>query len=254
MPTNIYIRMAEHPQVILDTMDKIKRERFRRRQQKLFGYKVSAALFLLGVILFLLDKFLRFGSIFQYTGFILWCAAIAGGALSFRAPLPSWPKNQFEAARRILYTLRDDTGRKGRVVGWLDLTGPMQPKKRVRTARSRSGKKKQYYRDPWFKVKIKLADGNLLRLTFVDIVKRKAGSIVDHRTNFTAKLVYNPSIYKVGHIPQAELPLPGTRVSISDGIIILKAGVKRNPIPVREILETLKAVYERLEPLSPLKG
>jgi hypothetical protein len=173
--------------------------------------------------------------------------ARASGALGrFTAQEP-----QLAAARQILQTLRDDTGRKGRVVGWLDLTGPQQREKQVRTGRTLSGKPKVYYRDPWFQVKIKLVDGNLLRLAFIDKVKTKSGYQVGHYTQVKAKLVVNPALYRWHPIPAGTLPLFGANISDADGAVSLAADIKPENLPVREVLGTLKTIYRHLEPIGP---
>jgi hypothetical protein len=158
-------------------------------------------------------------------------------------------QEHFEAARQILHTLRDDTGRKGRVVGWLDLTGPQRKEKIVRTARTRSGRRKVYYRDPWFRVKFKLADGNLLRLTLEDKVKTKPGSIV-RQTQYSAKLVVNPSLYRLGQVPTSAVPVTNATLAHEDGIFVVKAVGPAKDLSAQQVLQSLKAVYSHLEPIG----
>jgi hypothetical protein len=158
-------------------------------------------------------------------------------------------QEHFQTAHQILHTLRDDTGRKGRVVGWLDLTGPRRKEKIVRTARTYSGRRKVYYRDPWFRVKFKLADGNLLHLILEDKVKTKPGSFV-HQTQCSAKLVVNPNLYRLGEVPSSAVPLTNAALAHEDGVFVVKTAGPAKNLSAQEVLKTLKAVYSHLEPIG----
>jgi hypothetical protein len=216
------------------------------------------ALLVVGALLFVLDSILGYGILCTAVGITLGVMAVLlffVALLAARTPrvLKQYAaqQKQFEAVYRILHTLRDDTGRKGRVVGWLDLSGPRQPEKKVRTGRTRSGKPKVYYRDPWFQVKIKLADGNLLRLALVDKVKLKSGSMVGHYTQVKAKLVPNPDLYPLTSLLTGAIPLPGATLSDEDGAIAFTSMVRPHSLPLEEILETLRFIYRHLEPVGP---
>jgi hypothetical protein len=266
MSRNVFIDMAHHPQVILDTMDQIESEMeqvqekvSRTKRVRRTGCGWAFALLALGAVLFFLDTLLGYGMLFAALGVALAAVAvvmiivgiIAGARASGALGRFASQEPQFAAARQIMRTLRDDTGRKGRVVGWLDLTGPLQREKQVRTGRTRSGKPKVYYRDPWFQVKIKLVDGNLLRLAFIDKVKTKSGYQVGHYTQVKAKLVVNPALYRWNPIPAGTLPLFGANISEVEGAVNLAADVKPGNLPVREVLGTLKTIYRHLEPIGP---
>ena len=265
MSEKIFIEMGHHPQVVLDTMKQIQsgvsqaqEGASRTKRSRRLGCGGAFVLLVLGAFFFFLDAVLDYGFLFIALGAILGILALVWLIMALVAARTpgiikrfSSQKSQFEAAYHILHTLRDDTGRKGRVVGWLDLTGPQQRSKQVRSGRTRSGKSKVYYRDPWFQVKIKLADGNLLRLALVDKVKTKSGWAVGHVTQIKAKLVPNPDLYPLTSLLSGEIPLQGAVLSDEDGAIVLNAMAKPGQVPVREILETLKFVYRHLEPALP---
>ena len=221
---DIYVEMAHHPQVILDAMEQVESavDRAAFRQQLLRF--ASIALIVIGLLSFGLGFLLgrNDSAVYCFAGFPL---AFIGFILLavFSGRRNPMLREHFEAARQILHTLRDDTGRKGRAVGWLDLGGPQQKEKTVRTARSGGGKRKVYYRDPWLRVKFKLADGNLLRLTLEDKVKVKAGSIVRHQSQFSAKLVVNPDLYRLGEIPPHTVRVPFATFTHEDGVFVVKA-------------------------------
>ena len=265
MSEKIYIEMAHHPQVVLDTMSQIQSGMTQAqkgasgvKQSRRLGCGGAFVLLVLGAFFFFLDAVLGYGVLFIALGAILGLLALVWFIMALVAARTpgiikrfSSQKAQFEGAYQILYTLRDDTGRKGRVVGWLDLTGAQQRSKQARTGRTRSGKPKVTYRDPWFQVKIKLADGNLLRLALVDKVKTKSGWVVGHATQIKAKLVPNPDLYPLTSLLSDEIPLQGAVLSDEDGAIVLNAMAKPGQVPVREILETLKFIYRHLEPVQP---
>ena len=250
---DIYVEMAHHPQVILDAMEQVElavdRAAFR---QQLLRF-ASIALMVIGLLSFGLafllaernDSAVCFFAGFPlfFIGFILYAVFKGRGNPMLR--------EHFGAARQLLHTLRDDTGRKGRVVGRLDLSGPQQDQKTTRTARSGGGKKKVYYRDPWLRVKFKLVDGNVLRLTLEDKVKTKANSIVRHQTQYSAKLVVNPDLYRLGEIPPHTVRVPFATFTHEGGVFVVKAARSAKDLSAQQVLEMLKAMYSYLEPIEP---
>jgi len=251
MAKGIRIDMAHHPQTILDTMEKTEKDAHAAKRQWSLGCGFSLAMVGLGVLAYFLDSSLDYGPILGVLAYVLWAlAAIAGVVLLLNRP--RFSREQLEPVRQILYTLRDDTGRKGWVAGWLDMTGFKQNTKQIRTARSAGGKIKVYYLDPWFHARLKLVDGNVLRLVLEDKVKTKAGSVVNHRTQFTAKLVVNPELYRVGTAPIDGSTSPVDIYSAGDGVLSIKTEVDPRRLPVDHMLESLKAMYSHLEPLQPI--
>lgn len=251
MAKGIRIDMAHHPQTILDTMEKTEKDAQAAKQQWGLGCGFSIALVGLGALAYFLDSSLDYGPILAVLAYVLWTlAAIAGVVLLLNRP--RFPREQLEPVRHILYTLRDDTGRKGWVAGWLDMTGPQQKTKQTRTARSAGGKVKVYYCDPWFRARFKLVDGNVLRLALIDKIKTKAGSVVNHRTQFTAKLVVNPELYHVSAAPVGGSTPPVPIYSAGDGVLSIKTEVDPRRLPVDDMLKSLKAMYSHLEPLQPI--
>ncbi len=247
----IYVEMAHHPQVILDSLERVEKAVHLATIRQRLGCIVPAALLALGGLGFILLILLQpEGMGLFFVAFAAWMTGIILLIALRRGEAPLLQEH-FEAARQILYTLRDDTGRKGLVVGWLDLGGPQQKEKTVRTARSGGGKRKVYYRDPWFKVKFKLVDGNVLRLTLEDKVKTKAGAIARHQSQLSAKLVVNPNLYHLGAVPSGEIPLAGAALLSEDGTFLVKAAGSAQDLSAGQVLEMLKRVYNYLEPIEP---
>ena len=253
MAKGIYIEMAHHPQAILDSLDQAEKAAQRSRRQWNLGCGLSLALAGAGLLAFGLGSALDGGQFLIALAFVfVGVAALSGLALLISRP--RFHHQQVAPVRQLLHTLRDDTGRRGWVAGWLDMSGAQQPTKQVRTEYSAGGKQKVYYHDPWFQAKIKLVDGNVLRLSLVDKIKTKAGGVVDHRTQVSAKLVVNPAVYRLGALPAKTLPLPAALDTQGDGILSLKAEVEPRNLPVEPILQALKALYASLEPLRPAES
>ncbi len=154
------------------------------------------------------------------------------------------PPDQIETARQILHTLRDDVARSGRVTGWPDPTGPQPPPNPLPTARPGSGTVKYYYHDPWLSAKIKLVDGNLLRLTLIERAKVKKG-VAERRYQLKVKLVVNPQVYEIISGPQM------TGLTHSGTILQLQHD-RRSSFRALEVLSPLKTIYGYLRPRRPL--
>lgn len=245
--------MAHHPQAILDTMAEMEGEVARAKvQQQLLKY-LPCAVIAIGFVGFFAGGGLLAATTQNPSLAILFFVVAGVGILlaiyssKWRIPLL---QEHFDATRQLLHTLRDDTGRKGRVVGRLDLSGPQQDRKTTRTARSGGGKKKVYYRDPWFRAKFKLVDGNVLRLTLEDKVKTKANSIVRHQTLFSAKLVVNADLYRLGEVSPRVVPVTNATLAHEDGVFVVKAAGPAKEFSAVQVLQTLKAVYSHLEPIG----
>jgi hypothetical protein len=242
--------MAHHPQAILDVMAGMEGAVARAKvQQRLLQYLPYALLFIS-----IAGFFVTATGKLEYEWLpILFFVMFGMGMLLlvvFRGRQVPQLREHFDIARHILHTLRDDTGRKGRVVGWLDLGGPQQKEKTVRTARSGGGKRKVYYRDPWLRVKFKLADGNLLRLTLEDKVKVKAGSIVRHQSQLSAKLVVNPDLYRPVIVPANAIPVTNATLVCEPDVLVVKAAGPAKDLSAQQVLQTLRAVYSHLEPIG----
>lgn len=243
----LQLEMAHSPQAILDAMEQMRQELDRSQRQRTWG-----AVLVGGGIVFLVlllcvgpqiaarsDSAFPVGALLVLLGVAAVAAIVAG--IWLLVTRPRYLRARFEAAHQLLHTLRDDATQ---VVGRLDLSRPQQDSKRVRSARSGGGKRKDYYRDPWLRARLKIVDGNLLRLSLEDRVKTKAGSVVGYRTGFAAKLLINPEAYQV------DSASPGGDV-LAEEMESTSGGGRRTPVPpVEPLLSTLKDLYSRLQPLA----
>jgi hypothetical protein len=256
MSSKLYFTLNESPQVIMDVMSNVEQQAKGARGSWNRGCLVALILLLVGLPFFFLDMVMEYNCLtFSLVGGVLWVAAFIVGLrllITGRAKVES---SQYAAARTIIETLKDDIGKKGRLIGWLDLTGPQQKSKVFRTGHTRSGRTKTYYRDPWLQAKTKLVDGNLLRLTLMEQIKVKKGYVAAREQRLKARLVVNQDLYRIRAFSQEEIQtnLPPARLDVQGGIINLAyaAGSQFDPW---DVLNSLKYLYSHLEPkveLSP---
>ena len=99
---------------------------------------------------------------------------------------------------------------------------------------------------------VQQGDGHL-RLALIDKVKTKAGSTVKHRTQFKAKLVVNPDLYRVNATPVDGSTAPIHVYSEGQGTLSINAEVDPQRLPVEHILKSLKAMYAYLEPIRQIR-
>jgi hypothetical protein len=216
---------------------------------------VALGLLALGLPFFFLDIIMGYKSFtFSLVGGVLWVVAFFVGLrllLTGRAKVESL---QYSAARTIIETLKDDIGQKGRLIGWLDLTGPQQKSKVFRTGRTSSGRIKTYYRDPWLQAKVKLVDGNLLRLTLMEQLKVKKGYVAAREQRLKARIVVNKDLYNIRTFSQEEIQtqLPPARLDVQGGIINLAYRTTGKKFDPWDVLNSLKFLYSHLEPKAEL--
>jgi hypothetical protein len=252
--SKLYFTLNESPQVILDVMDNVEQQAKATRGGWNRGCLVALGLLVLGLPFFFIDMVMDYNCLtFSLVGGALWVAAFIVGLRLLTTGRAKVESSQFSAARTIIETLKDDIGKKGRLIGWLDLTGPQQKSKVFRTGRTRSGRTKTYYRDPWLQAKTKLVDGNLLRLTFMEQLKVKKGYVAAREQRLKARLVVNQDLYRIRAFSQEEVEthLPSARLDVQGGIINLAYATTAKFDPW-DVLNNLKFLYSHLEPKAEL--
>ena len=253
--SKLYLTLSESPQVILDVMSNVEQQAKVTRGSWKRGCLVALGLLAVGLPFFFIDMVMDYSCLtFSLVGGILWVAAFIVGLrlmITGRAKVES---PQFSAGRTILETLKDDIGRKGRLIGWLDLTGPQQKSKIFRTGRTRSGRTKTYYRDPWLQAKTKLVDGNLLRLTLMEQLKVKKGYVAAREQRLKARIVVNQDLYRIRAFSEQEVQtnLPPARLEVQGGIINLAYATTGKKFDPWAVLNSLKFLYSHLEPKAEL--
>jgi hypothetical protein len=227
MAQRLYMEMAAHPQAILDAMDEMRVaiEKIERQQKWITPINILRWTFIIGgfILIFILPNVL--------VPLLMIVIAILSFFVYRPRRIPA--RSRFDAAYQVIHTLRDDTGRKGRLIGHLDLSAPNQKTKLFRTALTSSGKTKSYYRDPWFVARLKLADGNIIKLLLEDRIKEKRGVFVYHHTNFENKVMLNPEIYETVD------RFDPTRQSV----MVSSGWFDAKQLEVQNVLSDLKATY-----------
>lgn len=169
-------------------------------------------------------------------------------------------KDRAEDCRSLLLALEGDLAAGKPVSGWLDLTGPGQPAKVVRSGHSRSGVPVHLYRDEWCRLKLTLRDGNVVRVSAVERRKTKDPVRKRRRTKpgsstaihtVEVRLGVNPSIYQL-RAPETAAGTPFgsltlVRLQAADGTLHAAATVSRGGLPPKDVLHLLDHLYRHLE-------
>jgi hypothetical protein len=264
----VHLSLNDQPQAILRAMDQLlaRRQDYDARLQRRRG--IPWLLFFAGLPWVFLDLLLGYNFLtFTPVTVAFSLAAIVTGLIHRRAAAGPAFGPQFQAAREILHTLRDDPDPRRPVFGHLDLSGAQQASKLFRTGKNLTGLDVNYYRDEWLSLKAKLYDGNMLRVSAIDRVKVRQGyykrSRISGKNKWKApkvanaqqlkvRLSVNPQLYEIAPGPAARL---GTQIgrytlaelSTTGGIIDLSADAPAGPASSGDVLGVLRLVYDMLK-------
>ncbi len=266
MPTfdPIYLSINNRSRAVLATMDEL---RARYNQQKQATRKrrwLPAVMLLAGLPFCSLDWLLGYdGLLFTFVGIGCVVAAIAvAGALRRRRIANDLPPD-YETARSIINTLRDDLDPKRNFFGHVDLTGAEQPSKLFREGSNALGLAVAWYRNEWLSLKTKLYDGNMLRLSAVERVKVRKGYYKRSRISgknkwkqpkykqlqeLKVRLSVNPNIYDIKadpgrYVGQRVGQYTITMLDLRGGIVQLQATTSSSQVLSDDILSVLHLVY-----------
>jgi hypothetical protein len=264
----VYLSMNDRPRAILRAMD----EMLTRRTDLESRYKrrrwIPWLLLLAGAPWFLIDLALGYNCLtFTLVTAGFWAAALVTGIAQWRArPGPAFGP-QFQAAREILYTLRDDPDPKRNVFGHVDLSGAQQASKLFRESTNAAGLPVAHYRDEWLSLKTKLYDGNMLRLSAIERVKVRKGyykrSRISGKNKWKAPKVangqelkvrvsVNPTVYEIAPGPSSRRGTAVGRYTLTEfstagGILDLSAAGPPGSVQPADVLGVLRLVYDSLK-------
>lgn len=213
---------------------------------------------------------LALGIVTQDEDLVVWCALAVTLLLAFifwrrtaRAKVSHTTPfdERFGEARTLLETLADDLPRRFPILGWLDLTG-LSDSKVVRQDVGGRGAPLTFYRDEWLRLKLKLADGNVMRLSAVESVRKKdafwkQGSrklkrrpgVTDARHLLKVSVVVNTNTHAVRRPPTHgslhHMALT-TELASDDRLVVSAAAAHR--LNADHILQVLKLVYSHVTP------
>ncbi len=264
----VYISLNDKPQAILRAMNELltRRADYEARLKRRRG--IPWLLFLAGIPWVLIDLLLGYNLLtFSLVTAGFWIAAIVTGIVQARGAAGPAFGPRFEAAREILFTLRDDPDPRRGIFGHIDLSGAQQPSKLFREAKNRAGLGMNYYRDEWLSLKMKLYDGNMLRVSAIERVKVRNGYYkrsrisgkmkwkspkVANAQQLKVRISVNPEVYEIAPGPAAR---PGTQigpwrlaeVSTAGGIIDLAADAATSAPQSGDVLGVLRLAYDMLK-------
>ena len=274
MSSRIHLDFNQAPADIVEIMDET-RERAAINQAQAKRYRrLLWLLFFVGLAMFLVDFLLGYNYLTcSLIGVVLIILALAGRYLLRRRLQPPRFGSQFDLTRDILYTIRDDISSKKTVVGQLDLTGARQESKRYRQKKSASGRPVSYYRDEWLRLKGKLYDGNVLRLSLIEKEKVREGFYKRSRISGKRKwkpgsssalhqatigISANPDFFAVPPVDLTGRSIPGSQFAVAEsavgqGRVSLKL-VAAEPVGAWDVLNALQFAYQHIEPRQPAAG
>ncbi len=281
MSLPIYVTIGDKPRAVLAVFDSLlERQAEHKRQVEAHAQHVkkrrwvSLVLFLVALPCFVLDALI--GYVIGYSGFVFVLIGVFLVIASLftlfmlrgrkrSKKLHDFPPN-YQTARTIIHTLRDDAAPKGNFMGHLDLTGSQKPEKLRRTDRNLAGRKIEYYCDEWFQLKAKLYDGNVLRMTIMENSKKRVGyhklsqsgkqkwkpAKMKYEQQIKVKVSVNPNAYDV---VRTDLARPGTKigeytvekVQLDSTSIVFVASTPKNASGANDILGVLRLVYSQLQ-------
>lgn len=264
----VYLTVGDHPRDILSLMDRLLIERDELAQRHKRWRWLPLMLFLLSFPFCLLDFFLGYSTVvFILVGLFLGITSIVFFFV-LRRNRPG--KNSFpphyQTIQTVIHNLRDDVPKDGLFLGHLDLTGSQKPEKLLRTGSNARGQAMEFYQDEWFKLKAKLYDGNMLRMSLIERTKVRKGYFKRSRSGkqkwksaktknqqeIKVRVAVNSETYMI--VPTSEAR-PGTRVgpytietiNTSDGMVTLGASALAGTIQPGDVLGILRLAYNQLQ-------
>jgi len=265
----VYLSLSDKPRAILNAMDDLitRRETYAERYARL--RRIPWWIFFAGIALFILDRLLLGYNVAIMAGvtiaFTLTAIYMSRRLASNRPGAPFPPR--YQVAHEIIHTLRDDVHPQRTFIGHLDLTGTEQKEKVMRTTHDAQNRALTYFRDEWLALKGKLYDGNILRLSAIDRIKRRDGyykrSKISGKMKYESpkfknvselqiRIVANPELYD--GIGSTQLQV-GTRIGkfqvvaldTSGGMIQLSARMELVTLQASHVLELLRLAYNMLQ-------
>ncbi len=264
----IYLSLNDEPRDIIASMDEVVARRAKTTTTYQQRRWLPRALLLGGLFFLVLNFVLGYsGSLFIFVCIGWWIVAFVVWLALRRNRIGQRLAPEYDTAREVFFTLRDDVAPKKFFFGHLDLTGPQQTSKVARTAKNALGRNVSFYRDEWLSLKAKLYDGNMLRVSAVQRMKvrdsytkrsasgklkMKSALVKDDRQQLSVRLSVNPQVYDVATM---RLMKPGTGIGTytivqcanEGGIVNVVANAATSPVTATDIVSVLHAIYDQLQ-------
>jgi hypothetical protein len=269
--TPVYLALADKPQSIMQGMDKLAADsnKVEKAGQKWWWLPllVFAGGFGLMIIDGLLFLFGYFSFVFSMGGFLLWIAAF-WLAIALRKSHAQAFSPRYKDTKQILYTLRDDLRPNSTFLGHLDLTGAFVITKVAHETKDSQNRTTQYFRDEWLALKAKLYDGNIIRVSAIQKIKKrkpyskrsrisgkmkmKPEKLKGSAQDLKVRIVVNPEVYKIVPSPKIKHgqnigKYTITALNTEGGIIDMVASSPFDEVEYESILNVLHSAYDLLQ-------
>ena len=269
--TPVYVSIADSAENIMRGMDKFASDIQKTESVGDRWRWVPMTIFLLGLGLMAVDGFLLLlgysSFVFLLGGVMLWIAALVM-ARNLRKSDSHDFSPRYNGTKQILYTLRDDLKPQSPFLGHLDLTGAMLPGKVARATKDTQDRTTEHFRDEWLALKLKLYDGNILRVSAIQKSKKrksywkrsrisgkmkmKPEKFKGSEQTLKVRIAVNPAVYTV--VPSRELQqglnigkFTVTQLNTEGGIIDVAANSPFEEVESEHILGFLHSTYSLLK-------
>ncbi|HEX2991310.1 MAG TPA: hypothetical protein VHO49_11570 [Anaerolineales bacterium] len=269
--TPVYVSIADSAENIMRGMDKFAADIQKTESVGDRWRWMPMLIFLLGLGLMAVDGLLLLlgytSFVFLLGGGMLWIAALVM-ARSLRKSDSHDFSPRYNGTKQILYTLRDDLKPQSPFLGHLDLTGAMLPGKVARATKDTQDRTTEHFRDEWLALKLKLYDGNILRVSAIQKSKKrksywkrsrisgkmkmKPEKFKGSEQTLKVRIAVNPAVYTV--VPSREFrqglnigKFTVTQLNTEGGIIDVAANSPFEEVESEHILGFLHSTYSLLQ-------
>jgi hypothetical protein len=197
---------------------------------------------------------------------VCWLAALAMG-LNLRKIRMADFHPDLKTSYEVIRTLRDDLQPKSVFLGHIDLTGAEQEKKILRENKDARGRVTKLYSDEWLRLKAKLYDGNVLRVSVSHKIKKrdsywgrgrsgksklKPAKTKGNFNELNVRIAVNPELYEI--VPSPEIQNGATigpyyvqSIDTNGGMVTLICATSKLQNAPGDILSVLQAGYTLLK-------
>jgi len=267
----VYISLADKPQAIMQGMDKLRLDVQRTEKAGDKWRWIPLIIFFVGVGLMLIDLLIDlfgyFSLVFTGGGMVLWIAAIVMARRLRKSDSADFPP-RYNGVKQIINTLRDDLKPGTTFLGHVDLTGSLLPTKVARSIKDSRDRTTDHFRDEWLALKLKLYDGNILRVSAVQKSKKRqsfwkrgrSGKMKSKPEKFKGtehdlkvRIVPNPELYTISRTsPTFKQGLNIGKFTISQlitegGMISFVASSPFDEVDHENILQVIRSAYSLLQ-------
>jgi hypothetical protein len=269
--TPVYLTLADKPTSIMQGMDRLVADTNKVEKAGQKWWWLPLLVFAGGFGLMLIDGLLflfgYFSFVFSMGGILLWVAAfwLAFALRKSRAQVFS---PRYKDTKQILYTLRDDLRPNSTFLGHLDLTGAFLNTKVAHETKDTRDRTTQYFRDEWLALKAKLYDGNILRVSAIQKIKKrksyskrsrisgkmkmKPEKLKGSAQDLRVRVVVNPEVYEIKSKPTVKKgqnigKYTITALSTEGGIIDMVASSPFDEVEQESILNVIHSAYDLLQ-------